>query len=587
MVYCGKASLGCSGCRKRRIKCDRKQPECTQCMRLRKACPGYRDQLSLMFRDETVKVEKRVRASWGLDNSPTASTASACSKGRAKPTTPPGSSRRTAESGSIPTPPSSIESTSPVSSRAACTRSESPPLLCDGALQQPKPDHSVAFAPVLLTPYQYLGPTPSESGVAFYVEHYLLGYPDEVRDSSALSGSEWFRHPAAQTTMAALGLAAMGNLHNDKRLQHLSKKQYGEALVKTNEALQDPVKNLETAIRATVMLALFQCVHMTHEAHDNARVHIMGCIALIKATMPIRSAPAMGVRGVLQLCFSLLIPCVDSGVPMPDNFFASIHDSITSGFLPDDERPAVALIHVCARFANLSAAMRSSATAATAGGDDDAANDVDADVMRELLSIDAALDAWQTSQQGKWRYTTHTDSTLPPEAVFRQTYHRYSDVWTSRIWSHCRWTRLLTAQMLLRLCERRPAVAAAVGVVSRAQQDRCYETIRRQAADVLTSVPTHYKHPRLTYRHLDAIQTHGGAGAGAVGIPHLMFHLQVAACAPGVPVDMWQWAVDLMENTWGELGMLHAKSLAELSRKHRAMSDFGLERKLKFEPVDF
>lgn len=32
----------------------------------------------------------------------------------------------------------------------------------------------------------------------------------------------------------------------------------------------------------------------------------MGCMALIKATLPIRSAPAMGVRGVLQLCFSLV-----------------------------------------------------------------------------------------------------------------------------------------------------------------------------------------------------------------------------------------------------------------------------------------
>lgn len=62
--------------------------------------------------------------------------------------------------------------------------------------------------------------------------------------------------------MAALGLAAMGNLNGDRRLQLLSKTQYGEALVKTNKALQDPVKNLETAIRTTVMLALFQVIRV-------------------------------------------------------------------------------------------------------------------------------------------------------------------------------------------------------------------------------------------------------------------------------------------------------------------------------------
>lgn len=60
--------------------------------------------------------------------------------------------------------------------------------------------------------------------------------------------------------MAALGLAALGNLRDDKQLQHLSKTQYGQALVQTNEALKDPVKNLETAIRTTVMLALFQVI---------------------------------------------------------------------------------------------------------------------------------------------------------------------------------------------------------------------------------------------------------------------------------------------------------------------------------------
>lgn len=263
---------------------------------------------------------------------------------------------------------------------------------------------------------------------------------------------------------------------------------------------------------------------------------------------------------------------------MPDNFFKPVRESITSGFLPEDERPAVALIHTCARFASLSASAKASIYTDGHGAA--------ADVMLQLLSIDEELEAWESTQQGKWLYTTHIGSTLPPEAVFRQTYHRYSDVWTSRIWNHFRWVRLLTNQMLLEFDERYPV--DAVGVLSLPQRDRCYETIRRQAVDVLTSVPTHYKHPRLTYRHLDAIQTHGGAGAGAVGIPHLMFHLQVAACAPGVPLDVWTWAVELMETAWGELGMLHAKSLAELSRYHRGkVDDFGLQGILKCESVEF
>ena len=60
---------------------------------------------------------------------------------------------------------------------------------------------------------------------------------------------------------------------------------------------------------------------------------------------------------------------------------------------------------------------------------------------------------------------------------------------------------------------------------------------------------------------------------GAFGIPHLTFQLRVAACAPGVPYDVWRWALDTLEAVWAELGMLHAKSLAEVLRGQRDKLD--------------
>lgn len=205
--------------------------------------------------------------------------------------------------------------------------------------------------------------------------------------------------------------------------------------------------------------------------------------------------------------------------------------------------------------------------------------------MRQLLAVDRDMKQWEASRTGKWRYQLHRHPALPPEAVFRGQYHRYSNVWTSRIWNHFRWARLLTSQAILELAGRYPASAA--GVVPPAQQARVRDTIRRLAAEVLTSAPTHYKHPRLTRAHLDIIQTHGGAGAGAVGIPHLMFQLQVAACAPGVPYDVWRWALGVMDTAWGELGMLHVKSLAEVLRSHRASLDrLDAEGILKIEDED-
>lgn len=243
-------------------QCDRRQPECTQCVRLSKTCPGYRDQLSLMFRDETVKVEKRVRASWGLgDSSSIASSSSGASQttsARAARFAISASSSKRSNSASIPTPPASNASASPKATTTSHARSESPSPMPphDGPVQLASFVPRGAYRPG--TPYQSIATEPTQLGVSFYIQHYLLGYPDEVRSPAELNGIEWFEHPSAQSTMAAMGLAALGNLGDDKKLQHISKIKYGEALAGTNETLRDPVKYLDTAIRTTVMLALFQ-----------------------------------------------------------------------------------------------------------------------------------------------------------------------------------------------------------------------------------------------------------------------------------------------------------------------------------------
>lgn len=258
-----------------------------------------------------------------------------------------------------------------------------------------------------------------------------------------------------------------------------------------------------------------------------------------------------------------LYPCIQSGTTLPEGIFGAVRKGVADGFLPEHELPAVSLIPLLARVTELKA--RARWTTFSDG------HDATTIMMRQLLETDEAMATWEDSQQGIWTYQTYADQSLPSDAVFHNTYHRYSNVWTSRTWSHFRWSRILLNQMLMEFSGRYPLSAASV--VSLAKQDHIQETIRRLAVDVLISVPTHYKHPSLTWSHLDAIQSHGGAGAGAVGIPHLIFQLQTAACAPGVSYEVWSWAVGIMDMVWRELGMLHAKSLADVCRAHRARLD--------------
>lgn len=252
-----------------------------------------------------------------------------------------------------------------------------------------------------------------------------------------------------------------------------------------------------------------------------------------------------------------------SGLSLPTQFYDSVE--LSKSFLPSNEQPAAGLILIIAEVTQMNATIRTKSfiDGRTATND----------MVRQLLDIDRALNDWEVSQGGKWRYTVfHDDSGLMhPDAVFKGQFHRYSDIWSSRIWGHYRWSRIVLNQMIVEFVKRYPS--SSFQLITVAQQDRIYETIRRMATDILTSAPTHYKHPRLNQEQLDAVQSQGGAGIGIVGIPAMLFHLQVAACAPGVTYEIWAWALNILETVWAELGMLHARSLAEALRNHRNQLD--------------
>ncbi|KAF2182394.1 hypothetical protein K469DRAFT_636722, partial [Zopfia rhizophila CBS 207.26] len=67
MVNTGRPSSGCFACRKRKIKCDEQRPECFLCMKRYQSCPGYREETTVFFRDQSTwakdKVQKRIGAS--------------------------------------------------------------------------------------------------------------------------------------------------------------------------------------------------------------------------------------------------------------------------------------------------------------------------------------------------------------------------------------------------------------------------------------------------------------------------------------------------------------------------------------------
>lgn len=512
MVYCGKASQGCQSCRTRRIKCDKVKPDCSQCVRVGKKCPGYRDQLSLMFRDESSKVIQKAHAQWGFGEGPEAAN-----------TTP------------SPTASRSQASPDPSESSPSTTRATSPPspTTHDGALVQ-------------------ISPTQEDQGFNFYVHRYLLGHPDEPRNASELKSCSWLWEPTLRDVSTALGLASMSNLNGDKALMVDARRRYGNALRTAGQLIvADSNTSVDTTSRLVVQLALFELVKGTSLSTGSVYAHVAGCAALICSWFPLKEVPDGGVRPLLQLCYSTFITAFETSIPLP----AMFHDwvNVARQAMQPEDFPAAELGTLLARFIKVSMAVRKRQY-----------RDGDAtvrQVLEKLIKLEAELESWVESLDGVWRYRTQEAPELPSSAIFGGEYHVYHDLWVARVWNHYRWARILVNQVILDTVSRYPISSEPLSA-DFAYKGRL-QTIKTEARDMMVSTPCHWRHPLLNGRIGKQIEELGVGRLGSAGLPILLFHLKVAACAPGIPQDYWDWTYDIMNCIWGDMGMLHAKNMME------------------------
>lgn len=302
----------------------------------------------------------------------------------------------------------------------------------------------------------------------------------------------------------------------------------------------------------------------------------MGGAAIVSNFLPRNKSPVEELRGLMQLCFSMLasiqgslqssspepnvlIPqrpqnSPEGGLPRP--FF----DWISMGsMVPDPDKPSAELIGIIVGFVQLSTLVRSQPLV------DGYSNT--SSIVRQALDIDAQLDSWESHRQGLWAVTEKkVPNFFPPQAALDDCYHVYSDMYIARVWNHYRWARILVNQLLLEAAERFPR--SSTPLISTKQKQLSLDRIRRLTRDTLVSVPSHYRHPKLGVEQCDCLdETRGGAVIGIAGIPTLLFEVKVAGCAPGVPRRHRTWALGILDTVWADMGMWQAKVLAGFLRR--------------------
>jgi hypothetical protein len=226
----------------------------------------------------------------------------------------------------------------------------------------------------------------------------------------------------------------------------------------------------------------------------------------------------------------------------------------------EPDKPSAELISVIARFVQLSAHVRSQVLVD--------GRPKTADMIRKALEIDEELDSWERRQKGAWTVVEErVDVLFPGQAVFDGCDHVYADMYIARVWNHYRWARTMVNQMLLESIDRFP-VASAPLLMPKQQKQLSLDRIQRLARDTLVSTPSHYRHPSLQPAHCDYFdRTKGGAGIGIAGIPTLLFEVNIAGCAPGIPYRYRTWALGMLETIWADTGMFQARALANLLQK--------------------
>jgi hypothetical protein len=217
---------------------------------------------------------------------------------------------------------------------------------------------------------------------------------------------------------------------------------------------------------------------------------------------------------------------------------------------PDDAH-ATSLAYIVSRFTNLHASIRSKIL-------------TDSNIIaREVLLLDADMEKWEMQLPPSWRYKIehHTEESA---VVYQGVSHHYRDLWTARIYSHYRWSRILVNELLL----VHMAHLGAFCDKDTAQNTKSLAIISRLATDICSSVSSQFHKPTL----VDEAKRQGIPALSGCFL--LLFPLAVAGSATGAPESLHDYVIKMLEIIGYEMGVAQALTVIasiKLQREKRKL----------------
>ncbi|KAF2260281.1 hypothetical protein CC78DRAFT_28884 [Lojkania enalia] len=256
MVYYGAISRGCERCRRRKVKCDERKPQCLKCEMLQKQCPGYRDLNRILFRDETKRIAQKSRKEWNQLPK----------------------SRKTT---SIQLPILSLIS----------TRVLYP-------LAQPIDEYAANF---------YF------SKYIFVESPFSEGYYAWLAQSYSQNGH------ILRTAIEAVGLAAISNMMYAPRVATRSKIQYCKTLTCIRRAIDNPIEaTSDSTLMAVILVVLFETIHFeVSDRYEYWAAHVKGAMTLLQLRGREQFATERGGQLYLLIRPQILLICMQQRISVP------------------------------------------------------------------------------------------------------------------------------------------------------------------------------------------------------------------------------------------------------------------------------
>ncbi|KAL1963579.1 hypothetical protein VTN77DRAFT_8024 [Rasamsonia byssochlamydoides] len=495
MVYCGKPSAGCGTCRARKVKCDLARPACFRCRKANRTCPGYRDQLSLWFRDESQSVVQKAKAAV------------------------PGSRQTGSNAGN---PGTMIAKTA--------VRSDKAPNL-----QKPV-DHSLPASPFAVDPK-------FQATCFFFSTYSWLNTSCLSKHDAdcALVPTAPLGERALMASIASVGMANLASLQNSPSLRLSARREYVAALKLTNAALCDPVQAKEdTTLTAIICLSLFEIITCERPESINSWVeHANGAMALLELRGAGQLSRECGLQMFNALRNEILIGCMQRRTNIPPSLIElSKQVAAAASQMSPVAVCADRLTQVIAKLCNLRVDIHNQVIVDSA------------EILSIAFAIDSELEAFVSDLPPNFSYTIGTRIDGRPFRVsehydlspYNGYFHIYESLWMCNIWNNYRSSRILVNELIL--AGLRSLAARAVPVSkSSVFRDQCRsirDLVRQLAADICCTVPYLFG---VVDSEKEEVQNASIIKSTAGGFT-LLFPLYVAASVDGYLSPTYTWVVN-------------------------------------------